>query len=78
MNTQLVRKNEYSLPPILAGRTTPIVRERVQQFFFSLASLFEAWVTRRQSLHTQRAYREDVMSFVKFLAIAWPTRTDPR
>ncbi len=72
MSTQLARKNESALPPILAGRTTPVVRERVQQFFFSLASLFEAWVTRRQSLHTQRAYREDIMTFVKFLGVAWP------
>ena len=27
---------------------------------------------RRKSKHTQRAYREDVMSFVHFLEIAWP------
>src|SRR5205814_2095238 len=39
---------------------------------FSAASLFEAWVTRRKSAHTQRAYREDVMSFVKFAGIGWP------
>lgn len=60
------------LPPILAGRETPAVRERVQNFFSSIASIFEAWVTRRQSPHTQRAYREDVMAFVKFIGIAWP------
>jgi len=34
--------------------------------------LFEAWVARRNSAHTQRAYREDVMSFVKFAGIDWP------
>src|ERR1044072_1838841 len=39
---------------------------------FSVASLFEAWVTLRKSAHTQRAYREDVMSFVKFAGIDWP------
>lgn len=72
MNTQLARKSESGLPPILVGRFTPAVRER-DQFFSSLASLFEAWVTRRQSPHTQRAYREDAMSFVRFLGIAeWP------
>src|SRR5438132_12265534 len=60
------------LPPILGGRATPAVRQRVGQFFFSAASLFEAWVTRRKSAHTQRAYREDVMTFVKFAGIDWP------
>lgn len=60
------------LPPILAGRDTPAVRERVQHFFSSVASIFEAWVARRQSPHTQRAYREDVMAFVKFAGIEWP------
>jgi integrase/recombinase XerC len=72
MNTQLVRKNDPALPPILLGRSTPAVRERVHGFFSSLASLFEAWVARRNSAHTQRAYREDVMAFLKFQRIAWP------
>ena len=73
MTTQLARKeNHPGLPPILAGATTPAVRKRVEQFFFSLASILESWVARRQSPHTQRAYREDVMSFVKFMGIAWP------
>src|ERR1041384_5591439 len=73
MNTQLTIKRELPvLPPILAGARTPAVRQRVAEFFSSVASIFEAWVARRQSPHTQRAYREDVMSFVKFQAIAWP------
>src|SRR5579863_9509961 len=73
MTTQLARKeNGVGPPPILAGRATVAVRKRVQQFFFSVASLFEAWVIRRQSPHTQRAYREDIMSFVKFMGIVWP------
>jgi len=61
-----------SLPPILAGRITPEVKERVEQFFFSVASIFETWVARRQSKHTQRAYREDIMAFVNFAGIRWP------
>ena len=61
-----------ALPPILAGATTPAIRQRVEQFFSSVASIFEAWVSRRQSPHTQRAYREDVMGFVKFMGLAWP------
>jgi site-specific recombinase XerD len=60
------------LPPILAGSFTPDTKRRVEQFFFPVASCFEAWVTRRQSPHTQRAYREDFMAFVKFLGIQWP------
>jgi site-specific recombinase XerD len=34
--------------------------------------LFESWVTRRKSAHTQGAYREDVITFVKFVGIDWP------
>src|ERR1035438_8207450 len=64
-----------ALPPILSGAATPTVRKRVEQFFFSVASIFESWVARRQSPHTQRAYREDVMTFVKFLGIAWPDQS---
>ena len=44
----------------------------MEEFFSSVASILESWVARRQSRHTQRAYREDVMAFVKFQAIAWP------
>jgi len=64
--------NAPGLPPILAGNVTPDVRQRVGKFFTSIASLFESWVTRRKSSHTQRAYREDIMSFVQFLGIEWP------
>src|SRR5438093_4575986 len=63
------------LPPILAGSFTPAVKERVGRFYASVAEIFEAWVTRRQSPHTQRAYREDVMGFVRFLAIDWPAES---
>jgi len=72
MTTQLAPKRQPALPPILACNASPDMRKRVEQFFFSAASLFEAWVTRRKSAHTQRAYREDVMSFVKFAGIDWP------
>ena len=68
------RDPQPELPPILAGAATPDIRSRVEKFFFSVASIFESWVTRRSSAHTQRAYREDVMSFVKFAGIPWPER----
>ena len=56
-----------SLPPLLAGSLTPENRERVENFFFSIATIFEAWVGRRKSEHTRRAYRGDVMDFVRFM-----------
>lgn len=63
---------ENNLPPILAGTATPPIAKRVEHFYSSVAEIFEAWVTRRQSSHTQRAYREDVMSFTAFMKIRWP------
>jgi integrase/recombinase XerC len=76
MNTSLHarRDQQPDLPPILAGTATPKIRSRVEEFVFSVASIFESWLTRRSSPHTQRAYREDVMSFVKFADIRWPER----
>jgi integrase/recombinase XerC len=60
------------LPPILAGAATPDIRRRVEQFFSSIAEIFETWVARRKSPHTQRGYREDFMTYVDFLGIRWP------
>ena len=66
------KNNQPDLPAILAGNATPAIRQRVEQFFSSVASVFESWVARRQSLNTQRAYREDVMAFVKLTGLAGP------
>src|ERR1039457_1061783 len=71
--TQLATKGRSAgLPAILIGTQTPAIRRRGESFFFSVASCFEAWVSRRRSPHTQRAYREDVMAFVKFMGLIWP------
>jgi site-specific recombinase XerD len=70
--TRLVSNSPVALPPILAGQFTPDTQERVERFYFSVAAIFETWVKRRQSRHTRRAYREDVMAFVRFIGIAWP------
>lgn len=59
-------------PPVLAGRATVHVQRKVERFYLSVADIFEAWVARRESLHTQRAYRQDVMALVRFLGIEWP------
>lgn len=73
MTTELVPViNQELLPPVLAGHQTPQVRERVERFYVSIAEIFEGWVTRRKSAHTQRAYREDVMCFVRFMGFQWP------
>jgi site-specific recombinase XerD len=61
-----------ALPPVLSGSHTPEIQERVENFFHSVASIFEAWVNRRKSGHTRRAYRGDVMAFVGFRGFAWP------
>jgi integrase/recombinase XerD len=59
-------------PPILGGRETKAVRAQVEQFYGNVATIFEAWVARRESPHTQRAYRSDVMAFVQFMGWRWP------
>src|SRR5580658_6355583 len=60
------------LPPVLAGHATPQVHARAASFYSGVAELFERWVARRPSPHTQRAYRRDVLSFVDFLGLGWP------
>ena len=59
-------------PPILVGGDTTLSRERVEKFYFSVAEVFDRWVARRESPHTQRAYRQDVMAFVEYLGLRWP------
>jgi site-specific recombinase XerD len=70
MNELVAVKRE--LPPMLLGSVTPEYRKRVEDFFFSVAAIFEAWVNRRKSEHTRRAYRGDVMAFVHFMKLRWP------
>jgi site-specific recombinase XerD len=60
------------LPPVLAGHQTPEIRARAESFYAGVAELFERWVARHPSPHTQRAYRCDVLSFVDFLGVRWP------
>jgi site-specific recombinase XerD len=66
------RENQPVLPPVLAGANTPEIERRVENFFHSVATIFEAWVNRRKSDHTRRAYRGDVMAFVEFRKWSWP------
>ncbi len=52
-----------------------LTTDRVERFYASVASLLELWVRRRASRHTQRAYREDVLTFVRFLGLKWPEQS---
>ena len=73
-----VTTTQAELPPILVGRATPAVAAQVRDFYESVAAIFERWVTRRSSKHTQRAYRQDVMDFVQFLGLGPnPTLVSP-
>lgn len=64
------------LPPVLAGHATPEITSRVENFYESVATMFEAWLARRKSENTRRAYRRDVMDFVEFLGIPWPAKNE--
>lgn len=75
MSTELTIREAGNLPVVLAGRETPAVHRQVETFFTSVADIFEMWVKRRNSLHTQRAYREDVMCFVGFAKMEWPKQS---
>jgi len=33
---------------------------------------FEPWVANGTRTHTQRAYRQDIMAFIRFVKIRWP------
>lgn len=74
MTTQLAPIKEL-LPPMQAGSFTPALKRRVEDFYGSIAELFEAWIRRRRSPHTQRAYRQDVMGLVQFLDLDWSTES---
>jgi hypothetical protein len=60
------------LPPVLLGSLTPEIRIRVESFYSSVYEIFERWVNRPRSLHTQRSYQEGVLSFVWYRGMVWP------
>lgn len=68
----LIDDQRRELPPVLLGRATPSVERLIAGFYNSVAEVFERWVARRESPHTRRAYRQDVMAFCEFAAIRWP------
>jgi site-specific recombinase XerD len=69
-------QDPVQLPPILVGQRTREVENRVRQFVFSVAAIYETWLNRRSSAHTRRAYDQDVMHFVRrYLRLDWPERS---
>lgn len=63
---------EAALPPVLLGHATPAIERQLRSFFLSVEAMFDAWLRRTENKNTQRAYRQDVLSFVKFLGLRWP------
>ena len=61
-----------TFPPISVGIGSADTPKRVEHFYTSVAAIFEAWVGRRRNGHIQRAYRQDVMAFVRFVGVRWP------
>jgi site-specific recombinase XerD len=61
-----------ALPPILEGCYTDCIEEARRQFVLGVPELLERWISRRASRHTQRAYRQDLFTFIAFSGIAWP------
>src|SRR6266700_5011187 len=59
--------------PILRGQVSREVEEHVRSFVFSVAAIYETWLKRRSSVHTRRAYDQDVMNFFReYLGMEWP------
>lgn len=55
----------------MAGQHTLEIEAKVERFYLSIAEILERWITRRQSQHTQRAYRQDIESLFSFLGMRW-------
>jgi site-specific recombinase XerD len=64
--------DRFALPPILEGRYTDSIEEARRRFVLGVPELLERWISRRSSRHTQRAYRQDLFTFIGFAGIAWP------
>jgi site-specific recombinase XerD len=67
-----VADDRLALPPILNGCYTDSIEEARRQFVHGIPELLERWISRRASRHTQRAYRQDLFTFIRFAGIAWP------
>jgi len=64
--------NRDAAIPILEGHYTLSVDEKVKRFVLGVPEILERWISRRASPHTQRAYRQDLFTFIGFAGITWP------
>jgi site-specific recombinase XerD len=62
------------LPPILDGCYTLTIEDKVCRFVLHVPEMLERWISRRASPHTQRAYRQDIFTFLAFAKIVWPSQ----
>jgi hypothetical protein len=76
LDGRVVAVKTPALPPVLAGTATPEVFAMLESFYNSIERIFESWVARSESLHTRRAYRDDIMAFVRFLNVEWPDNAE--
>ena len=60
------------LPPILDGCYTLSVAEKTERFVLHVPEMLERWISRCSSANTQRAYRQDLFTFIGFSEIRWP------
>ncbi len=58
-----------ALPQLMLEHETPTMAKAVHRFYASVGTMFEAWVARRQSPNTERAYWRDVLDLVEFLGL---------
>lgn len=64
--------NDVVLPPTLFGNADERTRQRIHAFYGAAHEFLERWVARSQSKHTQLAYRNSIMQFVRFVGWKWP------
>lgn len=64
--------NQNLLPPILDGYYTASVEDKVRRFILNVPEMLERWINRRASPHTQRAYRQDLFTFIGCTNLRWP------
>jgi site-specific recombinase XerD len=71
MSSALTTPDRSLAVAALPNLLTPAV-ERWRAFSSSIAGLLDNWVQRRASVHTQRAYRADILALVGFMGWKWP------
>jgi integrase/recombinase XerC len=66
------RAGHNPLPTIIEGFHTLSVEDKVRRFAQGVPEMLERWISRRASPHTQRAYRQDLFTFIGYADLRWP------